>query len=205
MITRLHAMYQRSRKMLVFLSVIFLVGRIASGVIGAMWNRQIIWNDLILSGIHMCAYEFDGNNIFLDEITWVLAIAWEIIALSLAVWIAIKHFRELQRTSTGWAVGDCFTILMQTHVFYFASFVFVSCLHLIDFSPGILSSNSIGAEIFSDILPIAQVVQMFVLGPRLILSIRDYQAKLVTNSDEGTAMTTIAFQEGVQVSTGSGV
>ena len=44
---------------------------------------------------------------------------------------------------------------------------------------------------------------MFVLGPRLILSIRDYQAKLVANSDEGTAMTTIAFQE--QVSTGSGM
>jgi len=46
---------------------------------------------------------------------------------------------------------------------------------------------------------------MFVLGPRLILSIRDYQAKLVTNSDEGTAMSTIAFQERVQGSTGSGM
>jgi len=48
-------------------------------------------------------------------------------------------------------------------------------------------------------------MQMFVLGPRLILSIRDYQAKLVTNSDEATAMTTIAFQERVQVSTGGDV
>jgi len=46
---------------------------------------------------------------------------------------------------------------------------------------------------------------MFVLGPRLILSIRHYQAKLLTNSDEGTAMTTITFQECVQVSTGGGV
>jgi len=54
-------------------------------------------------------------------------------------------------------------------------------------------------------MPIAQVVQTFVLGPRLLLSIRDYQAKRVTNSDEGTAMTTIAFQERVQVSTRGGV
>jgi hypothetical protein len=46
---------------------------------------------------------------------------------------------------------------------------------------------------------------MFVLGPRLILSIRDYQAKLVTNSHEGTAMIAIAFQERVQVSTGGGL
>jgi len=57
----------------------------------------------------------------------------------------------------------------------------------------------------TDIFPIAETVQMFVLGPRLILSIRNYQAKLVTNSDEGTAMTTIAFQEGAQVATGGGV
>ena len=54
-------------------------------------------------------------------------------------------------------------------------------------------------------MPIVQAVQTFVLGPRLILSIRDYQAKLVTNSDEGTAMTTIAFQEGAHVSTGGDV
>jgi hypothetical protein len=46
---------------------------------------------------------------------------------------------------------------------------------------------------------------MFLLGPRLVLSVRDYHAKLVANSDEGTAMTTIAFQEPVQVSTGGDV
>jgi len=79
-----------------------------------------ILEELVLSGIHMCSYEIEGNAVFLTEITWVLGFAWEILALSLAVWIAIKHFRELQRPSTGWAVGDCFTILIQTHVFYFA-------------------------------------------------------------------------------------
>jgi VanZ family protein len=68
----------------------------------------------------MCGYDLEGNSELLNGITWILGSAWETLALSLAVWIAIKHFRELQRTSTGWAVGDCYTILMQTHVFYFA-------------------------------------------------------------------------------------
>ena len=76
--------------------------------------------ELDLSGIHMCYYEIEGNLIIVPGITWILGSAWETLALSLAVWIAMKHFRELQRPSTGWAVGDCFTILMQTHVFYFA-------------------------------------------------------------------------------------
>jgi len=72
-----------------------------------------------MSSIHMCGYEADGNTELLNQLPWVFISAWETLALSLAVWIAIKHVRELQRTSTGWAIGDCFTILMQTHVFYF--------------------------------------------------------------------------------------
>jgi hypothetical protein len=44
---------------------------------------------------------------------------------------------------------------------------------------------------------------MFVLGPRLILSVRQYHAELVANSDAGTDISTIAFQERVPVSTGT--
>jgi len=46
---------------------------------------------------------------------------------------------------------------------------------------------------------------MFVLGPRLVLSIRDYHTRPVVNSDAGTEMSTIAFQERMNVSTGSDV
>jgi hypothetical protein len=77
--------------------------------------------EYVLSGTHMCEYYMSGSDgqMFAD-ITWVLGTTWEIIALCLAVWIAVKHFRELRRASTGWAVGDCFTVLIETHVFYFA-------------------------------------------------------------------------------------
>lgn len=44
---------------------------------------------------------------------------------------------------------------------------------------------------------------MFLLGPRLILSVREHSAKLVENSDVGTGMTTLAFQAGIPVSTAS--
>jgi hypothetical protein len=69
----------------------------------------------------MCNYEIGGNDgLILIQSTWILGTTWEILALCLALWIAVKHFRELQRPSTGWAVGDCFTVLIETHVFYFA-------------------------------------------------------------------------------------
>jgi hypothetical protein len=79
--------------------------------------------ELVLSGAHLCNYEDSDTNLFLLQTTWILGTAWEILALCLAVWIAIKHFRELQQASTGWGIGDCFTILIETHVFYFARWV----------------------------------------------------------------------------------
>jgi hypothetical protein len=45
------------------------------------------------------------------------------------------------------------------------------------------------------------VVQMFVLGPRLILSVRGYHAKLVAGSDADASMNSIVFQEHVHIST----
>jgi hypothetical protein len=52
---------------------------------------------------------------------------------------------------------------------------------------------------------ICQVVQMLVLGPRLILGVREHNAKLVAPCDEGTGMASIAFQERIHISTGGGV
>jgi len=48
-------------------------------------------------------------------------------------------------------------------------------------------------------------LQMFVLGPRLILGVREYHAKLMAESDAEIDMRSIAFQERVHISTGGGV
>jgi hypothetical protein len=61
------------------------------------------------------------------------------------------------------------------------------------------------SEVFDDFLSVAQVVQMFVLGPRLILGVREYHAKLMANSDEATGMASIVFQDRIQIDTGGGV
>ena len=52
---------------------------------------------------------------------------------------------------------------------------------------------------------VLEVVQMFVLGPRLILSVREYHAKLVAGSDAETSMNSIVFQEHVHISTSGDV
>jgi hypothetical protein len=57
--------------------------------------------------------------------------------------------------------------------------------------------------IYDGVYQIAAVVQVYVLGPRLILSVREYHAKLVAKSEAGSGMASIAFQERIHISTGS--
>ncbi|KAG1832288.1 hypothetical protein DFJ58DRAFT_848061 [Suillus subalutaceus] len=194
MIAWLHAMYQQSRKVLIFLVVIFLAIRIANAVMLAIETTQIAGEEYILSGTYQCT-GYLGDYIFLVSVTWVLSTAWEVVVLCFTIWIAVKHFHELQQHSTSGIIGDCFTVLMQTHVSYVASF-WLSLASRLDM-------YSLEYQIFIGITRILQTVQLFVLGPRLILGVREYHAELVANSDTASAMTSIAFQERVHVSTSS--
>jgi len=63
----------------------------------------------------------------------------------------------------------------------------------------------VGADIYFGALQLVVPLQMFVLGPRLIINVREYRAKLVGKFEAGTVMTTIVFQERVHASTGGGV
>jgi hypothetical protein len=78
--------------------------------------------EMILFGVNMCGYEAEGDFQLLASIILMLNTAWEVLALCLSVWIAVKHFRDLRRLgpSTGSAIGDCFRVLIKSHVLYFA-------------------------------------------------------------------------------------
>jgi hypothetical protein len=81
-----------------------------------------------------------------------------------------------------------------------SSFAFVTSLQVIN---NYTTQDS--SDVFGGFLEIMQVVQMFVLGPRLILGVREYHARLVAHSDEGIGMASIVFQERIQITTGGGV
>ncbi|KIK33628.1 hypothetical protein CY34DRAFT_813497 [Suillus luteus UH-Slu-Lm8-n1] len=139
LIARLHAMYQRSRKVLIILVVTFLAVRIANAVMVILIMIPISSEEFILSGTYQCTFDYEGDTMLLGIMTWILALAWEVLALCLAVWIAVKHFRGLRQHSTRDTTGDCFTMLMKTHVSYFASFVCISCFKISLFSPTLLA------------------------------------------------------------------
>ncbi|KAG0700920.1 hypothetical protein DFH29DRAFT_1080397 [Suillus ampliporus] len=205
-ITRLNAMYQRSSKVLILLVVVFLAVNIACAVLGGVSMRGISGEELILSGTYQCHITYEVDSQHMTVTTWILCTIWEVLALCLALWIAVKHFREVPRHSAAEIIGDCFTVLMRTHVIYFASFVVVSSLGFaIFFSPGLGNPFSLEAQIYDEFLQFFISVQTFVLGPRLVLGVREYHAKLMADSDAATGMTSIAFEERVHVSTSSSV
>ncbi|KAG1834300.1 hypothetical protein DFJ58DRAFT_219296 [Suillus subalutaceus] len=157
MITRLHAMYQRSRKVLIFLIVIFLAIRIVNAVFIAILTMHISVEEFVLSGTYQCMFSYTGDFLLLSSMTWILDTVWEVIALCLAVWIAVKHFRELRQNSTRGIIDDCFTVLMKTHVSYFACILAISCFQI-----GLISSTlSVVCRAVTDFYMHANIIHHF--------------------------------------------
>ncbi|KAG2124231.1 hypothetical protein DEU56DRAFT_917104 [Suillus clintonianus] len=205
LMTRIHAMYGQSRKILIVLAILLLVSTIATGVMTVIGNLGFSGGEAVLSGFHMCIFELDASANDLNDDMLIPTATWEILVFFLAVWIVIKHFRELRQLHRGSTIGDCFTVLIQSHAWYFLAFVVVECFALGSLSPTLMYSSALGAAVFGGVFTIAVGFQMCVLGPRLILSVREYNAKIVAESDEGTHMTSIAFQAGGDVLTGGDV
>ncbi|KIK47974.1 hypothetical protein CY34DRAFT_8622 [Suillus luteus UH-Slu-Lm8-n1] len=204
MIARLYAMHQKSKRVLIFVVVVFSAITIACGVFVGILDKNTSAEEIIFSGNYQCDFTIQESAQSLVPKTWVLGTVWEIVALFLAVWVGVKDFRS--QPSTGSVMGDCLSVLMKTHMLYFASFVASSCFHLGDFSPKMENSSSVGGQVYDGSLMFWGLVQMFVLGPRLILSVRELNAPpLDDGPDEVGTSATINFQMQVRMSTSSDV
>lgn len=182
MIARLHAMYLGSNRILIILVAIFVPIVVTCGVMVAIAASHTPGEEYILSGTYQCTYVWEGNARTIDSMAWALYTIWESLALCFALRIAVKHFRGLQRPSNIWTIEDLITVLMKTHAAYFVSFTIVSCFQLVYDSSAIDASSESMGYIFA-VLEFFWSLQLFVTGPRLILSVREYNAKFAANSN----------------------
>lgn len=187
-IARLHAIY-RSRKILIFLVIVFMAVTIAVGLVTGILGMNFSYEEVILSGTYQCTSEgSQSSGILLLALPWVFYTTWAILGLSLAGWIAFRHSRRMKR----WSMNDRLTALIKTHMFYFIIFTAACCLNLGLLSPEISNFTSLGVDIYYGILEIVLFVQMFVLGPCLILNIREYDNNVAATSDAGIGISLIS-------------
>jgi len=180
-IARLHAMYH-SRKMLIFLVIVFMVVTIACGLVIGIIGMNFPYGEAVLSGTYQCIGEGSQYSArLLVALPWVFYATWGILGLSLTLWVAFRHFREMKR----WAIEDRLTALIKMHVIYFTIFCAAACLNLGSLSPRISNFASGGIDVYYGVIEIVLFVQMFVLGPCLILHVREYNDHLTTTSDGG--------------------
>ncbi|KAG2051448.1 hypothetical protein BDR06DRAFT_1022668 [Suillus hirtellus] len=208
MVVRLRAVYRGSRKVMIFLIITFLAVIIIYCVFAVIATSHLSGEELILSCTYRCYVVFEeGHSTLMYTVTWILITAWEVVAVCLTAWVAVKHFRELRRRSGRDVVEDSLAVLMESHVAYFASFVAASCLELGYLSPAFSTPhpNSLGPPIYAGVASIFSLMQLFVLGPRLILCIREHYARVEAESYAATGMSSIVFQERVHVQTSNSV
>ncbi|KAG1795044.1 uncharacterized protein HD556DRAFT_1442375 [Suillus plorans] len=95
------SIHQRSRKILILLIVTFLANNIFDIMVTAMTTMHSSGEELIPFGAYLCSIYSAKDIVLLISLTWILCTVWEVFTLCLAVWVAVKHFRELRRHSAG--------------------------------------------------------------------------------------------------------
>jgi len=200
MIARINVMYEGSKKMFIFLVVALLASTTASGVMMVIANLGVSSQEAVLSGYHTCITTIDAEMMHLIYESVISTCIWEILVLFLALWIVIKHFHELRQSPTRLNIVHCFTILMESHTPYFLVFVIMTCFTLGSISPNI--TNTVERLIYFSIWVTSQMLQMFVLGPRLILSVR---TKYEARAEGATSMMSMAFRASEDMLTGEDV
>ncbi|KAG1733378.1 uncharacterized protein EDB91DRAFT_1348835 [Suillus paluster] len=200
-IVRIYAMYQRSRVVLTGLIIIFIPFTLSEAIMGGLGAKPIrlsISEEFVLFGTYECISLTRSRLV--DE-TWILGTTWELLTFLLAMWIFVKHLLELRKTTPDWGIEDCFSVLMKNHALYFFAFLLTCSMNLSNLYPGI-ENNPTGYIIHEGFLQLFTTIQQFILGPRLVISMRRYHAQLVSDSDMATQMSTIAFGEGRCASVG---
>jgi len=69
--------------------------------------------EYVLSSTYQCGYE--GGDPLLAAETWILRTVWAVLALCLAVWIVVKHFRTMPRPLAGQTIGNWFPVLITVY------------------------------------------------------------------------------------------
>ncbi|KAH7920744.1 hypothetical protein BV22DRAFT_1198699 [Leucogyrophana mollusca] len=196
MILRVYAMYENSKKILLFLLVCFLARVIALATILALAvgpTSGISATEYLLSGTYFCSV---APNTAYANFTVIPTLFFEIILFALAARCSFKHAAELRRSPQGWKANECMKVLLRDSILFF-----LMNLAAGGFNVALWANQSgNGSYIYGGISNTFLGIEPFLLAPRLVLSFRAHHEQLVVDSDFATQVESMVFQAGVQMS-----
>ncbi|EGN97105.1 hypothetical protein SERLA73DRAFT_123894 [Serpula lacrymans var. lacrymans S7.3] len=113
---RIYAMYQWSKKIICFVAACFIIEVAFMFAVKMVSARSGAYPDLSpIDGVHPCIYKALPDFLYSS---WVAMMSYESILFSFAVWMGIKHVKEMRalRYLRG---GSIFEVLIRDSSFYF--------------------------------------------------------------------------------------
>ncbi|KAH7904593.1 hypothetical protein BJ138DRAFT_1236717 [Hygrophoropsis aurantiaca] len=180
LVIRVYALFNRSKKVLVFLATSYILQAIATFVMtGLVANKRMIEEIYISVGptignvvevvdINFSAFYLTSN---LDSI--LLSIVFDIILLLFVLWAFVIHALEAKTLDGGWSLNVLVKTLVADHLLYFlCNLIWLSLCIATDYStePNLLDAlaNTM-YHVFSALVVVA--------GPRMVISLRTTENK----------------------------
>ncbi|KAG0706603.1 hypothetical protein DFH29DRAFT_900386 [Suillus ampliporus] len=193
MAIRVFAMYNRSKKMGIFLVICFLAASASRGIIDGLalvLTSGSTSEERILFGRRVCTTSMALVVPFLDGIP---SICIELLFLLLAARVLVRHRLEMRRTRQDYGFGgggsDTLDIL-RDHVQHFLCYLIFNIMQVAAIS---MNGDTDGSRWYRSIAIFFVTIQQCVLVPRLIISIREYFSQVDYVSDSTTDLDIMSF------------
>ncbi|KAH7912657.1 hypothetical protein BJ138DRAFT_1147766 [Hygrophoropsis aurantiaca] len=193
LVIRVYALFSRSKKVLVFLSTLYVLQATTVFVMaGLLLNNRVVHKYFVaispaygsvaqIADVNPSAFFFPAQD------STILSVIFDAILLFFALWAFVRHASEAKKLDGGWSINVLVRTLVADHLVYFVCYLTWMSLSL--------ASNYIynGFVQFNNVLNAFNALAV-VAGPRMVISLRaqEYKTRGVEKTSNGE-MSTIQF------------
>ncbi|KAH7911474.1 hypothetical protein BJ138DRAFT_913493 [Hygrophoropsis aurantiaca] len=179
LVNRVYALFNQSRKVLIFLATLYALQTIVTFVMTALlFNNRALREYIVSIGpvigsvIQNVTTNPDAYASFTQDVT-MLAVVFNTILLFFALWAFVRHASEARALDGGWSINVLVKTLVADHLVYFVcNLIWLSLTLAANYIPNSSVLSALLAGVYDVFSALAVVV-----GPHMVISLRVIENK----------------------------
>ncbi|KAH7903663.1 hypothetical protein BJ138DRAFT_1167787 [Hygrophoropsis aurantiaca] len=181
LVIRVYALFNRSKKVLIFLATFYVLQAIATiAITGLIANKRVLDKSFTYAGpalgsvVQGFVTNFPTFLLTAERDNSILSVVFDSILLCFALWAFGKHALEAKTLNKGWSINVLVRTVVADHLLYFVCNLIWLSLALATTNAG--DSYTILGILVND-LSILSATLVVVAGPRMVISLRTIENK----------------------------
>ncbi|KAH7907903.1 hypothetical protein BJ138DRAFT_1158859 [Hygrophoropsis aurantiaca] len=197
LVVRVYALFNRSKKVLVFLATFYCLQSTAVLVIGGFVSNNRVLHEYFTSigptigSVTQIVVENNSGLLLIAQDSTIVSVVFDIVLLIFALWAFVRHALEAKTIHGGWSINALVKTMVADHLVYFICNLTWLSLSL---AMGYVTEFNVFIASLNDVLNISTALAV-VAGPSMVISLRaqEYKSRGSEGTSNGEELSIIRF------------